>query len=168
MKKSLVAAFLVFAVLCLAACSPDTQGAKTGGDVPSEYVPAPSPDGPVYEGTDISGSPFVGEFKLVYSAINASDASDVYADSVIPSISCRDDGTFTLTVNDLYGEGVFEIEGTFEVDGDTAVFSVESGLPSAFANSESFTMTMRNENSMRYSGSQIATTSDGDIFENLY
>ncbi len=169
MKRNLFIILPIALSLCLAACSPAPAGGDTGdgggAPVSEGYQPPPSPDGPVYEGSDIAGSPFVGTFSLAYSAIYASNAEEVYADTTVPCVTCREDGTFTMTVNDIAGDGVFEVSGTFTVDGETALFTVDTGLPEAFASSDTFSLTMRNDSTARYSGAQIATASEGDIFE---
>ncbi len=152
----------------LCACGSASQGPADDGDsITPVYEPAPNPDGPLYEGSDIAASPFVGRFEAVYCALDASLAADVYENAELPAISCDADGTFTMTVCDRFGLGYVDISGTFTVDGESGYFTITSGIRDDFMGGDAteFLMKLYNGDCVRYSGTQIATTVEGDLFE---
>ncbi|MEG1984824.1 MAG: hypothetical protein RR009_06010 [Oscillospiraceae bacterium] len=146
---------------------------------PETEMPTPPIDGPVYSGTDIANSPFVGKFENSYSALFASGAEYVYVKITVnedgtqtkeplqkPTLECRADGTFSLIVPTAIGEGNATINGTFTVDGEIAEFTVAQGSYGDFigASTEKFTCKLINANDIRFWGDQIGTVSGGDIF----
>ena len=177
MKKWIGALLALALCLALAAC-----GEKEPPEVlsPEQQEPAPSIDGPVYEGSDVAGSPFVGAFVNAYSALFASDASDVYVritereDGSLdkapldkPKLVCKEDGTFTLTVCTAVGEGYATLNGSFTVDGETAQCTVAQGDYGDFIGSDTqkFSLRLTDKDTVRYWGDQIGTVYGGDIFE---
>lgn len=176
MKKHLIALLALALCAALAACKPqDAPTALT----PEQQEPSLSVDGPIYEGTDIEGSPFVGSFVSEYSALFASDADDVYVliteneDGTLnkspvekPRLVCAADGTFALTVCTAVGEGYATLNGTFTVDGETAQFTVAQGDYGDFIGSDTqrFSLKLSDEDALRYWGDQIGTVYGGDIF----
>lgn len=136
-------------------------------------------DGPVYSGSNIADSPFVGRFENSYSAQFASNAEDVYViiteneDGTVsmspldlPLLECRADGTFSLTVMTTVGGDYATLNGTFTVDGEYAEFTVAAGNYGDFlgADTEKFTCHLLNEDDIKYWGDQVGTVVGGDIF----
>lgn len=176
MKKMLLALLIAALCLSLIACGKDeTPEVLT----PEQQEPSPSIDGPVYEGTDVAESPFVGTFVSTYSALFASDAEDVYViitekeDGTLdrapvdkPKLVCTADGTFTLTVCTAVGEGYATLNGTFTVEDETAQFTVAQGNYGDFIGSDTqkFSLKLTDKDTLRYWGDQIGTVYGGDIF----
>lgn len=176
MKKAfaIVLCLAFAAVMC--GCSLKKEESGPSYVAPESADPVSNPDSPFNTGSKLEDSPFVGSFRTVYCALNAASADEVYEDSGdIPVIVCGADGTFVLTVYDRYGNdgtdgsgaGNVTVKGTFSVDGDVAEFLIteNSGISYLGSDVESFTMTLRDEDTLRYSGDQIATTVKGDLFE---
>jgi len=133
-----------------------------------EYQPVASITGPVNESGILADSPFIGKFENSYVALSSSEAKEIFGseiDGTPPVLVIGEDGGFMLTVN-AYDAGMLAVRGTVTVEGDTAVFSVET-LPAVdFLGSDlvSFTMRLIDKDDMRYSGEQIGTITKGDIF----
>lgn len=143
---------------------------------PESADPAENPDSPFNTGTSLADSPFVGRFVTVYCALNAASADEVYSESGEPPvIVCKADATFELTVYDRYGmsgndgdgAGSVTVKGTFKVNGDSAKFTITENTDALYLGNdvEDFTMTLRDEDTLRYAGEQMATTVNGDLFE---
>lgn len=176
MKKAFAIALCLALVFVMCACAPKKEKPEPAYVAPESADPAKDPDSPYNSGTNLSDSLFVGTFETVYCALNAAPAEDVYKDSGTPPvIVCNADGTFMLTVYERYGKdgtegsgiGSVTVKGTFTVDEDNAEFTITENTDALYLGSEveSFTMTLRDENTLRYSGEQIATTVKGDLFE---
>ena len=166
MKKWIsIVALILCAVMLFSACAKEEEQPEEviyNTETTNEDVTTPPIDGPVYDGTDIASSPFVGEFKNTYCARFASMAEDVFEnEGDIPVLVCEANGNFTFYVNDLVSEGLLTVNGKFTVDGDTASFTI-SGESKAF-----FTMELINKDEMRYSGDELYCVSRGDIFERM-
>lgn len=175
MKKALAVILCLTMVLTFCGCSSkkkDTESYVT----PESSDPAVNPDSPFNSGKNIEDSPFVGSFITVYCALNAATADDVYKESGDPPVlKCSEDGSFELIVYDRYGSsgddgsgaGSVSIKGTFKVSDDTAKFTVTEPAGADFLGSDvtEFSMTLRDEDTLRYTGEQIATTVKGDLFE---
>ena len=185
MKKNKLLAAAAALLLCLAllaGCNSQTDGEDTKTESPTSPElsnPSVSVDGPVYSGTDIADSPYVGRFESSYSALFASDAADVYVQVVEqqdgttatepverPVLECRADGSISLTVMTTLGGEYATLNGTFTVDGEHAEFTVAQGNYGDFlgADTEKFSCRLLNENEIRYWGDQIGTVAGGDIF----
>ncbi len=153
--KAAVAAGLMVCLLC--GCSLFGQKKEAGFVI---LDPVPPIDAPVYEGSDIAGSPFVGEFINTFCAIQASRADGVYIDEEhTPKLTCNADGTFVLTVvSDMVNHKMRDVKGTFTVDGETAEF-VPDGMPDA-----AFQAKMVNKDELRIVGEGVDSVTNGDIF----
>ena len=156
--KKLFCLLLVLSVCVLAAC-----GAQDAAQDPG---PAPSVDGPVHEGTDIAGSPFVGTFENSYNALFLSPAKDGVYDGALPTLTLKEDGAFSMTVVATADGAVHTLSGTFTVDGDNAALTVDACDGEFYgSDTEGFTLTLTSENELRYSGPQMEAVSEGDLFE---
>ncbi len=194
MRKTVVS---IMALLCaltlLCACTPSekpgdepTTEPSTPTVSPEQSAPAPSVDGPVYSGTDVAESPFVGRFENTYVALFASTADETFVDyeeaedgelTVTPRekpfIVCREDGTFSITVDTLNEDPSVHkyatINGTFTVDGESAEFTVAAGSYGDFIGSDTqkFIMKLINAHELRYWGDQIGTVTGGDMFKRV-
>lgn len=180
MKTSVKFLCALLTALLLFACTSCRKSAETTEPLtPEQQTPSPSVDGPLYEGTDLAGSPFVGTFASSYSALFASDADDVYvtiteaADGTLnktptdkPTLVCKSDGTFTLTVCDSIGGSWHTLNGTFTVSGETAEFTVAQGEYGDFigADTQKFALKLTSKDDLRYWGDQIGTVYGGDVF----
>ena len=179
MCKKWIAALLVLA-LCLsfAACAPK-ETVSPEVVAPESQSPSPAIDGPLYTGTDIAASPFVGTFRSSYSALFASNADDVYVniteneDGTLnmepiekPKLVCSADGSFALTVCTIVGGDYVTLNGTFTVDGETAEFTVAQGNYGDFLGSDTqkFALKLISHDELRYWGDQIGTVYGGDKF----
>lgn len=178
----LAAAALLLCLALFAGCKTQTEGEDANAQTPASPElsnPSVPVDGPVYTGTEIADSPYVGRFESSYSALFASDAADVYVQVVEqedgttsaepverPALECRADGSFSLTVMTTLGGEYATLNGTFTVDGELAEFTVAQGNYGDFlgADTEKFSCRLLNENEIRYWGDQIGTVAGGDIF----
>ena len=175
MKKWICALLFLLTALILIGCEKEEEPIRS----PEQEQPSPSIDGPLYEGNEIAGSPFVGTFVNDYSALFASDAQDVYVrlteneDGTLerepldkPRLICAEDGTFALTVCTAVGEDYVTINGTFTVDGETAQFTVAQGNYGDFigCDTQKFSLTLTSRDTVRYWGDQIGTVYGGDLF----
>lgn len=181
MKQRLLSIFatLALAALLFAGCAPVSVAPAAAS--PETDNPAPEIDGPVYVGTDIPDSPFVGVFENTYVALFASKAEDVFVvytvkedGSVIttplhrkPTLECRSDGTFSITVNTLEDNVYATVNGSYTVDGEWAEFTVAAGEYGDFigADTQKFSCRMLNANELRYWGDQIGSVTGGDVFK---
>lgn len=181
MKKRTALISLLLLALLLAGCV--AQPAQPAITTPEEENPAPEIDGPVYEGSDIKASPFVGEFKNTYVALFASKAADVFVVYTttedgevittpldrVPELVCRADGTFSITVNTLDDNAYATVNGSYTVDGEWAEFTVAQGDYGEFIGSDTqkFSCRLLNKNELRYWGDQIGSVTGGDIFRRV-
>ncbi len=156
-------ALLLYAVLLCTACAKPTPEPE-----PVPDTTLPPIDGPVYEGAEIAASPFVGSFRNTYNAQNASLAADVFPEEKNrPLLTCSADGSFTFVVFDIANETAHTIIGTFTVQDTVATFYVDdvgdvASLPAGIL--VVFTMTLLNENELRYKGVEMDCVSTGDLF----
>ncbi len=182
MNTSKFFALLCAAVLCAALLYGCTKAPETEERTPTSPEltnPAVNIDGPAYTGTEIADSPYVGKFDNSYSAQFASDAADVYVNIILnedgtstyepverPSLDCRADGTFSLTVMTTLGGDYATLTGTYTVDGEHAEFTVTPGAYGDFlgADTEKFSGKLLGADEIRYWGDQIGTVMGGDIF----
>jgi len=146
--------------------SENTSSAET--DL-SEFIPPIN--SPVFEGKDIKGSPFVGEFKNTYVALYFSDANDVFANKgsdAIPKITINEDGSFTLIIN-AYDAGMVAVKGTVEVDGASALFTITAKPSVSYLGDDvnSFSLRLLDSDDLRYAGEQIGTITKGDLFSRV-
>lgn len=174
MKRWLCAmlALCLTLTMLLCACRTETadeppQDEATPAVSDNTYEPPPSPDGPLYEGTILADSPFVGTFRTVFCALDATSADEIYDEGEEPFIVIRDDGTFALTLDDRHGIGRVMVEGTVAVNGETATFTVTSGPRDDFMGGDvtEFSMKLRDSDVLRYLGAQMASTAEGDLFQ---
>lgn len=146
---------------------PADSPSSSSVDTPTPEDLLPSINDPVYEGKDISASPFVGSFKNSYVSLYASKAEDVFAiPEEIPLLTVNADGSFELKIYDAEA-GSLALRGTVTVDGETATFSVEQrpeGINFLGDDVEGFKMTLADESNMRYSGEPLGSISKGDVF----
>lgn len=140
--------------------SADSTGASSVNRLPSVNYP-------VYEGKDVSSSPFVGGFKNTYVALYASDATDVFKiEEEIPSLTVETDGSFQLQIYDAEA-GVLMVRGSATVNGETAEFTIDQrpeGISFLGVDVESFRMTLADGNNMYYAGEALGSISKGDVF----
>ncbi|MDO4566037.1 MAG: hypothetical protein Q4B42_01780 [Oscillospiraceae bacterium] len=173
---------VIIMLLCLlfALCSCERAESASATLTPEEANPSPEVDGPIYEGTELEGSPFVGVFENTYVALFASAAKDVfvvYTQSEdgeltttplgrVPQLECRADGTFSLTVNTLVDNAYATLNGSYTVEDEWAEFTVAAGEYGDFLGSDTqkFSARLLNEEEMRYWGDQIGSVTGGDIF----
>ena len=132
------------------------------------YSPIPSLMGPVNSGDDLLTSPFIGSFENSYVAFFSSEAGDIFGYSQAgepPRLMIDENGGFTLSIN-AYEAGMLKVSGVVEVDGDIALFTIESKPVIDYFGSEveSFSMRLISEDDMRYSGDRLGTITKGDIF----
>lgn len=176
MKRLPLLVIALLAALALAGCSAD----ETKPTSPEDANPSPEIDGPVYIGTDLAASPFVGSFENTYVALFASSARDVFVTyetledgslkttplDRLPALVCRSDGTFSITVNTLEDDRCATVNGTFTVDGEWAEFTVAAGDYGEFIGSDTqkFSCRLINHDELRYWGDQIGSVTGGDIF----
>ncbi|MEG1557827.1 MAG: hypothetical protein RR058_00200 [Oscillospiraceae bacterium] len=164
MKKIYIILTVLLCLCALVSCGGKAED-KNGGEI----LQTPSADGPIYEGSNVEGSPFVGKFSNTYSALYASMASEAYPEGGIPHIECRADGTFSLFINPNTSAefcGLVEISGKFSVDGETAEFLIEKRGDGEYLGNDvtAFKMKLINENELRYYGDQIGCVHKNDIF----
>lgn len=181
MKKRTAFVLLLCLALLLSGCV--AQPAAPAITTPEEENPAPEIDGPVYDGTDAAASPFVGEFKNTHVALFASKAADVFVVYTttedgevvttpldrVPSLECRADGTFSITVNTLDDNAYATVNGSYTVDGEWAEFTVAQGDYGEFIGSDTqkFSCRLLNRDELRYWGDQIGSVTGGDIFKRV-
>ena len=143
----------------------------TSSDDLSLLESIPPINSPLFEGNDIKGSPFVGEFINSYVALYFSDAKDVFAaegEDAIPKITINEDGTFILRLN-AYDAGIVAVKGTVEIDSTSAVFTITAKPSVSYLgdNVDSFSLRLLDSNDLRYSGEQIGTITKGDLFSRI-
>ncbi|MEG0752143.1 MAG: hypothetical protein RR998_10140 [Oscillospiraceae bacterium] len=181
MKKLTVLCIVLALSLCGCAAKP-AQGHDSIVS-PEAVNPTPAVDGPAYTGNTVEGSPFVGKFQNSYVALFASKAQDVFVVysekedgelekiplQQIPTLECREDGTFSLSVNTLDDNKYAVVNGTFTVDGITAEYTVAAGEYGNFlgADTQKFTSKLINKDELRYWGDQIGSVSGGDVFSRV-
>lgn len=163
---------LVLVVILLASLrkngdNPADSPSSSSADTPAPEDLLPSINDPVYEGKDISSSPFVGSFKNSYVSLYASRAEDVFAiPEEIPTLTVSADGSFELKIYDAEA-GSLAVRGMVTVDGETATFAIEQrpeGTTFLGDDVDSFKMTLADEDNMRYSGDPLGSISKGDVF----
>lgn len=147
--------------------NPTDSPSSSSVDTPTPEDLLPSINDPVYEGKDISASPFVGSFKNSYVSLYASKAEDVFpVPEDIPTLTVSADGSFELKINDAEA-GLLAVRGTVTVDGETATFAIDQrpeGIAFLGDNVDGFKMTLADEDNMRYSGEPLGSISKGDVF----
>ena len=184
LKKITIALVTALLAVCLVACAASDEG-ESAYQAPEQNKPSGSVNDPVYTGSDIADSPFIGSFTNTYCTLYASNAGEFYVEyadepadgtpssqplEVTPSLVCTADGAFTFTFNtDL--EGSYAVaSGTFKVNDDCATFTVESiqkyGDAEGFdgENLTEFAMQMTSNSEMLYSGDQAGYVTTGDVF----
>ncbi|MCL2539282.1 MAG: hypothetical protein FWE66_02985, partial [Oscillospiraceae bacterium] len=129
-----IALALIIAVVASSGAEQEETPKKTAATAPGqpsgslEYQPVASITGPVNESGTLADSPFIGKFENSYVAISGSEAKEVFGndiDGTPPVLVIGEDGSFMLTIN-AYDAGMLAVRGTVTVDGDTAVFTVET------------------------------------------
>ena len=184
-KKITIIILSVTLAVALVACS-GSKSDESAYQSPEQANPSSSVNDPVYTGSVIEDSPFIGSFVNTYCMLYASNAVDFYVDyeeqpadgtpvsqplEVSPQLVCTADGNFTFTFNtDL--DGCYAVAtGTFKVDGDNAEFTVtnieEYGDVEGYdgENLASFAMSLVSTDEMRYSGDQAGYITTGDVFK---
>ncbi len=141
----------------------------TSSGTESEFAPLPSIADPIYEGSDLSDSPFVGTFENSFVALFMSKASDVFGKNNMgeaPTLTISADGHFELTISIQKQDGMLTAKGKVTVDKDEATFVIEEKPEIEYLGSEvtEFKMKLVSENDLRYSGDEVGTMSNGDIF----
>ena len=181
MKKfiSLLLALLMIFSLC--SCKADQKQDPVIVS-PEEQSPLPAVDEPIYEGTDVASSPFVGSFENSYVALFKSAAQDVFkqitqnedesfTETTLekPVLTCNADGTFTLKVCTSVGEDYVMMNGIFTVDGEYGEFRFDEANYGDFLGSDVavFWLQLKNKTDLRYTGEQIGTITAGDIFTRI-
>ena len=162
MRKTVTVLLIAVFALCFAAC-----GGKEGSEAGQENeLLAPLPANPVYEGSDIAGSPFVGSFYCSWSALYASSTEGAEWQGRESTLVITEDGSFTLSFDSMEDAGMVTVSGTLKVTDDTARCTVESRSGENYMGVETaeFSLQLINENELRYGGEQQGAAYARDIY----
>ena len=160
-KLFAVLLFAVFA-LCFAAC-----GGKEGSEAGQQSdLLAPLPADPVYQGSDIEGSPFVGSFRCSWSALYVSSTEGAEWQGRESTLVITEDGSFTLRFDSMETAGMVTVSGTLKVTDDTALCAVTARSGENYMGEElgEFSLQLINENELRYVGDQQGAACARDIY----
>jgi hypothetical protein len=171
-KVHIILLLLILPLFLLPACNKEPEAVEekdvvtADEEVVLEDVPLINP---IFEGSDIKSSPFVGVFKNSYVNLYKSLAEEAFESSDdIPELSVEPSGSYVLKIN-CFDAGMVNIEGVLSVDGDIATFEILRISKSDFVDPEieNFQFTLANEDEMIYRGESMGTLTSGDIFSRV-
>ena len=160
-KKAAALLLMLLCALLMTACGKAEQE-QTGQESPL----APIPTDPVYEGTNLADSPFVGSFSCSWSALYASATDGADWQGRVSTLVVEKDGSFTLTFDSMDAAGMVTVRGSVKVTDDTAVCTVSERSAQNYLGEEltEFSLHLINENELRYAGGQQGAACERDIY----